>query len=295
MTLLDKYSANEILLQYGLHTEIKYENSDTVKEGLVSSQDPSAGEPVISGSIAKIYVSEGKNTTEMPDVIGQTRADAAKKLKEAGISAKYSYENNTSEDEDTVTKQSISAGSEIKKGTTVILTINTHDTVSAIPNLIGMDAEEAEQALSSIGLKMQVHGDDRSGAVTSQSPSAGLSAAGSSYVTVTFGSSVSVPASETAYDTEEESTYSAEFTLSSEKQQMSVGDEFVLKIVCDEMNSLVIDNWEYEITSGEDTVISLTNIDLDTLALTFKAVGTGTAEIAIKYGDSIKTCEVTVS
>ncbi len=65
------------------------QNSDTVEQGIVISQDPSAGtEKLMEDQILQIVVSSGPNLVEMPDIIGFTQANASKKLDALGIQYK---------------------------------------------------------------------------------------------------------------------------------------------------------------------------------------------------------------
>ena len=65
------------------------QNSDTVEQGIVISQDPSAGsEKLMEDQIIQIVVSKGPNLVAMPDIIGFTQANASKKLDALGIQYK---------------------------------------------------------------------------------------------------------------------------------------------------------------------------------------------------------------
>lgn len=65
------------------------QSSDTVAQGVVISQDPSAGsEKLMDDQIIQITVSSGPSLVEMPDIIGFTQANASKKLDALGIQYK---------------------------------------------------------------------------------------------------------------------------------------------------------------------------------------------------------------
>ena len=54
-----------------VNAENKYAQSDEVKEGDVVKTDPSSGRTVKKGSEIILYISQGSNTFEIEDYVGQ--------------------------------------------------------------------------------------------------------------------------------------------------------------------------------------------------------------------------------
>ena len=102
------------------------QNSDTVEQGIVISQDPSAGsEKLMEDQILQIVVSKGPNLVAMPDIIGFTQANASKKLDALGIQYKMvMVENDGTMAAGCVAKTDYAAGTKINtENVTVIVSI----------------------------------------------------------------------------------------------------------------------------------------------------------------------------
>ena len=104
------------------------QNSDTVEQGIVISQDPSAGsEKLMEDQILQIVVSSGPNLVEMPDIVtGNPIWSQAKKQLDA-LEIVYSQplieDNDGTVAEGCVVKTSVVAGTKIQKGTAVTVWI----------------------------------------------------------------------------------------------------------------------------------------------------------------------------
>lgn len=101
--------------------------SDSIAEGLVAYSDPKSGAKVVPGSTITLYISKGKEETDVPvpDLIGKTKKRAKALLKECGLV----LGNVTSNYSSTVEKglicvQSKLNGSMVPKGTKVDVTIS---------------------------------------------------------------------------------------------------------------------------------------------------------------------------
>lgn len=102
------------------------QNSYTVEQGIVISQDPSAGsEKLMEDQILQIVVSKGPNLVAMPDIIGFTQANASKKLDALGIQYKMvMVENDGTMAAGCVAKTDYTAGTKINtENVTVIVSI----------------------------------------------------------------------------------------------------------------------------------------------------------------------------
>ena len=124
-----------------------------------------------------------KNTVTVPDVTGQEVEFAKEILKEKGIT----YKVDDSAGGSVVASQSLKAKSTYKSGKTMVLvTGKSADDTNAkvtVPDLSGMNIQEANEILTGLGLKIKVKG---SGFAVSQNPKAGTKVNRNSKVTVTF-------------------------------------------------------------------------------------------------------------
>lgn len=98
--------------------KVKTEEHMTVKKEMVIKTDPEAGEGRTYKARITVYISTGVGKTFMPDIVGLSREDAEKALKDAGLVGE-AVEVNSEEEEGTVLEQEIEETTELDKGTTV--------------------------------------------------------------------------------------------------------------------------------------------------------------------------------
>ena len=129
---------------------------------------------------------EYRQMVEVPNVIGLPLTEAAKQLKDAKLN--YIGEETGTIVEDQMPKP----GAEVMVDTTVLLYMKRENAQNAeqggsgraiVPDLAGKSIREANQLLSSVGLKMTIQG---SGIAVSQQPEAGEEVDKGSTVTVKF-------------------------------------------------------------------------------------------------------------
>jgi serine/threonine protein kinase len=109
--------AKDALSSKGLkYKEGDPETSDTVEEGHVSSQNPSAGESVDLNTEVTVSLSKGSDKASVPNVVGMSVSDAQSTLQNAGFSV-----NINGSSSGTVQSQSPSGGSKATKGSTVTI------------------------------------------------------------------------------------------------------------------------------------------------------------------------------
>ena len=109
-----------------LNAEKVEETSDTIKDGIVISQEVEANSTANAGDIIKIHVSigTGKNQVAMPSVLGKTESEAKTILEGKKLIVNVEYAEDTTKDNGTVLSQSIKSGENIDEGTEVIITVN---------------------------------------------------------------------------------------------------------------------------------------------------------------------------
>ena len=136
------------------------------------------------------YTAEGLENADatVPNVVGKTLEEAKARLSDAGFAFK------TVGSGATVTDQTPVGGAIIPNNATVILYLGEEKPTAlcTVPQVVGMTAAQANQALTNAGLIMKVTGttDTSSGNVKAmtQSAAAGTELAAGSVVTVRFGS-----------------------------------------------------------------------------------------------------------
>lgn len=125
----------------------------------------------------------------VPNVVGQTLADAKAKLESAGFSCR------TVGTGDTVTDQTPAGGAIVPNNASIILYLGVEKSsaLCTVPNVLGLTASEANKALTNAGLIMKVAGTTSASSgnvkAISQSYTAGTELAAGAVVTVQFGDS----------------------------------------------------------------------------------------------------------
>ena len=90
-----------------LKAEIVEENSKTVKEGYVISQEVEPNEEVFAGDVIKIHVSKGIEKSIVPNVLGKTEEEAKQALEEEGFVVVTTSAEDSSKANGVILKQSI--------------------------------------------------------------------------------------------------------------------------------------------------------------------------------------------
>jgi len=108
--------------KYNVKYEEQHEFSDTVESGKVISYSYKAGSIIKNGDSIRVVISDGAKRT-VPSVVGLSKNNACGRLEDAGLGCSVSYRNST-ESKDKVLSQSISAGSEVSNGTTVVIGVS---------------------------------------------------------------------------------------------------------------------------------------------------------------------------
>lgn len=151
-------TAAQDLKDQGLNVLVVQNVDSSVAVGAVIRTDPAAGETIEAGGTVYLYVSRTQvaTTAKVPSVVGLTQEDAAKmlssrKLVLGAVTEAYS----DSIPAGVVMSQTVSEGTELKingrVGITVSIGPEPPKTV-AVPELLGMTMEEANNALAELGL-----------------------------------------------------------------------------------------------------------------------------------------------
>ena len=186
------------LVDTGLKPKVKQVRSDR-PIGLVVSQDPLPGRKVDKKSEVTLSVSSGPGFTTVPEVVGLTQKEAAKKLKEAGLFASFNSEHSATVAAGKVIRTDPTALHQLQRGSRVDVYVSSGPELVTVPDVVGKDRADARAALEDAGLKVTVHEQDSSepdGRVLTQSPGGGSTVARGSRVTITASkgqAKVSVP------------------------------------------------------------------------------------------------------
>ncbi|MET9673764.1 Stk1 family PASTA domain-containing Ser/Thr kinase [Streptomyces sp. NPDC006482] len=181
--------AQRILKEEGLAPGvITNEFSDSVAQGAVISSDPEPGTERRPDSAVALVVSKG-SPIDVPDVTGETVADATAALQEAGLTVRIAPERiHSPEDTGAVAAQSLAEGSRAAEGDTITLTVSKGPKLIEVPDVTGETTDDARTALEDAGFEVKV---EKSfpflgNTVGSQSVKGGSTAPEGSVVTITI-------------------------------------------------------------------------------------------------------------
>ena len=108
--------------KYNIKYEEVHEFSDSVAAGQVISYSYKTGDIIKNSDSIKVIISDGVKRS-VPKVVGLTKNKACSKLEDEGLNCSVVYKNST-ETKDKVLSQSISAGSEVSNGSTVVISVS---------------------------------------------------------------------------------------------------------------------------------------------------------------------------
>ncbi|WP_174518247.1 Stk1 family PASTA domain-containing Ser/Thr kinase [Streptomyces vietnamensis] len=167
---------------------ITYSFSDSVAQGSVIGSDPEPGTERSPDSAVALVVSKG-SPIDVPDVSGETVADATAALQEEGLTVKVAPERiNSPEEAGTVAAQSLAGGSRAAEGDVITLTVSKGPKLVEVPDVTDRSTEDARTALEDAGFEVEVKksfpylGDK----VASQSVEGGQTAPEGSTITITI-------------------------------------------------------------------------------------------------------------
>ncbi|MBA3413163.1 MAG: PASTA domain-containing protein [Actinobacteria bacterium] len=209
---LSEAEAASELTERGLRANV-FRVPSTEPDGTVVAQNPAADEVVKKGSAVRVNVSRGQTTTttetttttttttttptttgatgatpppppqavDVPDVVGQTEADAAAALADVGLLAD-SYPVAAQDPSGTVVAQRPAAGGTAEEGSAVRINVSIGPDARperAVPDVTGVDERVARARLRRVGLTVRaiprtVTKPDQNGVVILQAPNAGL-------------------------------------------------------------------------------------------------------------------------
>jgi eukaryotic-like serine/threonine-protein kinase len=157
----------------GLNPQVGREFSDSVPKGTVIDQSPQPGDHVAKHTNVQITVSKGKETVEVPSVIGLSRDAATTTLANAGLDP-HSFDVASSKAVGTVTAQDPPPGKVVEKGSRVRINVSSGPADVTVPSVIGLPFDQASAALQGQGFavsRRDVDSNKAKDTVVAQDPS----------------------------------------------------------------------------------------------------------------------------
>jgi serine/threonine-protein kinase len=162
---------------------VVFEASPVVPEDVVMAQDPPPGEIVEEGTRVDLTVSAGANALTVPDVTGQTEEQALFTLQQEGFDlSQIVIERRPHAEilEGFVIETDPPTGEVVPAGATLTLVVSEGAVPSVVPNVIGMDADQARNRLEEFGFVVEIGpvitldwDDPNDGLIADQNPNPG--------------------------------------------------------------------------------------------------------------------------
>jgi serine/threonine-protein kinase len=181
------------LTKAGFKPSTQSESSTTVPAGKVISTEPAAHTEAQAGSPIAVLVSSGPAQVRVPDVTGQSEAEAKASLRAVGLEPGAVTKQESAEAEaGVVLSQSPAAGSSVASGQSVSLVVVKAAHETTVPRVVGKKEELAEGELVGAGFKPQttkrtVVNSEEAGIVLQQTPAGGLKAKRGTTITIVVG------------------------------------------------------------------------------------------------------------
>ena len=158
--------ARNTLTGLGILTEVVYEESDSVAEGVVISPDVSVGAQIDKGSKVTLTASAGTQGVEVPNVVGLTFDEANTQLVSKGFLVNKTEDYSDTIEAGRVIAQTPVDGNKAPKGRVITVTVSLgkEDTKIRVPNLIGLSEQdgtvEAIEAGLTVGSVTHIYSDE---------------------------------------------------------------------------------------------------------------------------------------
>jgi eukaryotic-like serine/threonine-protein kinase len=184
----DEQTASTRLRDAGLNTDVVRQTSGR-PVGVVLAQDPAGGTRADEGSTVTLTVSRGPGQVGVPSVDNLGERKARAKLANAGLVVdRVVQQPDDTVPEGRVIRSSPAAGQTVDKGSGVTLFVSSGPQQVAVPDVVGLTKEEAQQTLGNEGFQVIVaeEGSDAAdpGTVLRQTPAAGGEADPGATVTI---------------------------------------------------------------------------------------------------------------
>ena len=166
VTGMNVEDAQSTLTALGILTDITYEESDSVAEGVVISTDVSVGASIDKGSKVTLKASAGTQGVEVPNVVGATFDEGNTQLVSKGFLVNKTEGYSDTVEAGRIISQTPTEGNKAPKGSVITVTVSQgkEDTKIRVPNLIGLSEQdgtvEAIEAGLTVGSVTYVYSDE---------------------------------------------------------------------------------------------------------------------------------------
>ncbi len=148
----DKNDAIKIVKDAGLTIGDINEVVSPTPSGIVIGQNPEAESMIPPGNVVNIVISKSKYI-EMPNIIGLNKNNAIKIIRNSELNIGKTTEKVKGVKKDIVLSQSIPAGTEVIRGSTIDLVISKPEKIK-VPDIIGKTKKDAINTIEGVGLKV---------------------------------------------------------------------------------------------------------------------------------------------
>jgi serine/threonine-protein kinase len=148
--------AEKALVAQGLGYNIVAQASETVPKDKIVRQEPAPNARVAPHSVVQLYVSSGLPTVEISDLRNFSLADAERILRDAKLIAKITPKYDSKTPKDIVLSQTPPRGTKLPIHSTVALVVSKGAQPVVVPEVLQLLVNDATQALSKRGLKLEV-------------------------------------------------------------------------------------------------------------------------------------------
>ena len=162
--------------------------SEDVPQGQVISQSVAAGTPLAHDSAVDIVLSKGREPLTVPTLSGLSASAAKSAIEDLGLVATPTEAYSDTVAEGQVISQQTREGSTLHRGDSVAYTVSKGPEKVAIPNVVGLQREEARSRLEGAGFTVKEEAilGGFFGTVRSSDPAAGTMTKKGSTVTITI-------------------------------------------------------------------------------------------------------------
>ncbi|MGH3096291.1 MAG: Stk1 family PASTA domain-containing Ser/Thr kinase [Streptosporangiales bacterium] len=136
--------------------KVKHRYSETVDKGDVISSDPKAGKEIKRDATVDLVVSKGIPPVNVPALAGLTAAAAKGAVEKQGLAFASTQAYSKTVPEGEIIGQQPGAGSDVKRGSTVTVTVSQGPPIVDVPDVKGQPLGKAKKALKDAGFKVQV-------------------------------------------------------------------------------------------------------------------------------------------
>ncbi|MDI9589823.1 MAG: Stk1 family PASTA domain-containing Ser/Thr kinase [Acidobacteriota bacterium] len=184
---LEPSEAKAKLAEVGLKGESGDSVYDSeVEAGKIASQSPKAHEKAKEGDTVTYHLSKGKESVEVPSVVGESESAATEALEAKDFEVEVAYDYSNTYDKGIVMEQSKTGTAE--KGSTIRIVVSLGRESIEVPSVVGYDQANATSTLQNAGFAVVVNtqeSDTPAGQVISQSPTGSIAADADRTVTIT--------------------------------------------------------------------------------------------------------------